>query len=845
MAAAAPAGAATPPALTSRPLFTGYTLLALVAIWLAGIALRSAGPLAVLPPALWLVLAGGCAALWLGVVFVGRRAAGGSASQAWRVLLVASMLGCWLALGAARAASADPASAPRAINRLVVAGANVHARGAVAAEPVPLTSGRLLTVDVAAVSLDGGHTWRPATGRVEAVIGGPDDWFAPAYGDTVALAGTFNPAAGGYVPPGVLARLSLARATVLARGGGNPLLAWLFDLRVRLAQTIQRSLPEPEAALLIGILLGLKTPTLRARLALFTSTGTIHLVVPAGLKVATLAELATYAARPLGRWPRAVAALLAVGVYAALGGGGSAAVRAAVMGALLALAPALGRAYNVFTALAVAVLVMTAVEPLVIYDAGFQLTTLATLGLPLLVPPIQRRLVVLLGRLPAAGIIAELLAVTLAAQIATLPVLALTFHLVSLVAPLANLLTVPLLAPVLALGGLLAFAGLLGGPLAGVLALALGWVLWPLLWFMDGVIALAAALPAASLAVPDVPVLLAWMYYAALVGLVAWALRRRARHPAGRSPTRTHGAPAGHVRLSRGLLAGLLALALLGATGAAAPTLARGTARLDFLNVGPGGEAMLLRLPSGVTALLDGGPSGPALEAALAGRLPFWQHSLDLALLTDPRPGDARGLEDAAAHFSIGHAADAGMAHPDTEYLAWLDAARAAGATHTLVRAGNVIHLAPDTSLRVLAPPPQLYPPNEGDTVASDDAILRLETPGLHVLFLSGADDYALDALAYSGQPLAADVVEVALPAGVPLDASTPLVNVLRLAHPKLVVITSAPIPPATAVREAAATAPWTSDGDAAGAPGALIYRVDTAGTITLSGGASGWSLGG
>ena len=174
----------------------------------------------------------------------------------------------------------------------------------------------------------------------------------------------------------MIARLTGVRATVVSQGGGNPLLAALFDLRLRLAAIIQHALPEPEAALLIGILLGLKTPVLRARLPLFTATGTIHLVVPAGLKVATLAELASAAFRPLGRWPRTIASLAAVALYAALGGGGPAALRAASMGALLALAPALGRGYNVFAALALAVLAMTAIQPALIYDAGFQLTAL-------------------------------------------------------------------------------------------------------------------------------------------------------------------------------------------------------------------------------------------------------------------------------------------------------------------------------------------------------------------------------------------------------------------------------------------------------------------------------------
>jgi ComEC/Rec2-related protein len=544
----------------------------------------------------------------------------------------------------------------------------------------------------------------------------------------------------------------------------------------------------------------------------------------------------------------------------ALGGGGPAAMRAAIMGALLVLAPALGRRYNVFTALALATLAMTAIEPLVIFDAGFQLTVLATLGLPLFTPTIQRWLLARLGGLGhVAGVrvAAELVAVTLAAQLATLPVLALTFHFVSLVAPLANLLAVPLLAPLMLLGGGLSLVGLLPGALGVITPLALGWVVWPLLWLVNGAIALCAALPAAALAVPDLPGLVAWLYYALLAGFWwgarPWLRRRRARRTARASVSGVSPIPArvsssgGHLRLGRGALAGLVALSLLGALGAAAPVaLAGGTARLDFLDVGAGGEAALLRLPSGVTVLVNGGWSGPALEAALAEKLPFWRRSLDLALLTDPRPGDVVGLRDAADHFRIARGADAGMAHPSADYLAWLDALARTGATHTRIRQGNVITLDATSTLQVLSPPQALFPPGQGDTNEANDLILRLETPGLRALFLGGVDAYALDALAGSGEPLAADVVEVALAPEQTLDLPGPLGDVLRLAHPRLIVVAEAPTPPGSlAARRASLVSSWITDGDAAKALGALVYRVSEAGTISLSGGADGWSLGG
>jgi competence protein ComEC len=254
------------------------------------------------------------------------------------------------------------------------------------------------------------------------------------------------------------------------------------------------------------------------------------------------------------------------------------------MGALLVLSGALGRRYNVFTALALAALLMTAIEPLLIYDAGFQLTTLATLGIPLLTPPLQRLLMLALGRLGhgiGAGI-AEALAVTMAAQIATLPVLALTFGEVSLIAPIANLLTVPLLAPLLVLGGLLALFGAIGVPLFGGLALA----------------------------VVGLPLVVAWIYYL-LLAIGGWRLA-----PLQRRWTTTLHAQQTHARISRSAVVAVLAVALLGAGGAAAPALAAGgAAHLDFLDVGSGGAATLLRLPSGIMVLLDGGPTAPRWRA--------------------------------------------------------------------------------------------------------------------------------------------------------------------------------------------------------------------------------------
>ena len=843
-----------------RPLFGGYALVAGVVAWLAGIALRAFASAGAPTPGWWLILAAGCAVL-AGALFVLARRWPPRAMFAHRMLriaLIALLVGLWLALGAARAAAADLTSDPHSIAALPHH-VSLTLRGDVVAEPLITTHGRVLTVDVAQARLSRGASWQPRAGHVEVSVDGPDDWFTPTYGDTLELTGALEPVDRG-APAGVLAQLAFPQVRILARGGGNPLAQFLFSLRVSLAEGMQRALPEPEASLLIGILLGLKTPTLRARLPLFTTTGTIHLVVPAGLKVALLADLARRAAAPLGRWPGAIAALITVAGYAALGGGGPAATRAAIMGALLVLAPALGRRYDVYSALALAALLMTVVEPLLVFDTGFQLTTLATLGIPLLAPTIGRWLRAPLHRFArpmlagALAPVAELLAVTLAAQLATLPIIAITFGIISFVAPLANLFAVPLLAPLLLLGVLLAVVTLLAPPLAPLA----GFAAWPLLWLTDRAIEVCASLPGASLVAVNTPPWLAWAYYAGLCALVAAVLwgrhhKAQAQIAVGMPPTPPtppasyrSAAPSRRLRTAwRWALVGLMALLLLGGFGATAPALATGRGQLSFLNVGAGGEATLLRLASGTTILINGGSSGPALEAALAARLPFWQRTLDLAVLTDPGPGDATGLQDVAAHYAIGQAADPGMLHPTQVYLAWLDALTRAGAPHTRVRQDDILHLGDGATLRVLSPPQALFPSGHGATATSDDLVLRLDAPGLRVLLLGNADAYALDALAFSGEPLAADVVAVALPPATGLDLESPLGKVVLAAHPRLVVITQAPSTTHPSPHVGATpTDIWPPDAPTAQSLGALIMRTSDAGTISLAQRADGgWDL--
>jgi len=827
-----------PLSISRLPDLHGRLLVALVAAWLAGMLLEH---VAALP--LWLLLlgVGACGALAASL-----RQAGLPKPIARWLTLGLLLLAC-AAFGAARLALSSPVGDASAVSSFIGRG-QVVVQGEVGAEPDLRARSLLLEVDASSLSLDGGHSWQDVHGEIALITLVPNGPYAPEYGDTVEIQGLLEPVVGSPLaapaqsaaptsgkssaaqalrpvaaPAGIFAAMTFPRLSILERGGGNLALAWLFALRQQLAQAISHALPEPEASLLIGILLGLKTSVLRAQYPLFQATGTVHLIVTSGLKVTVLSGLlAALANRLVGRrW--ALAPLLAgIAAYVILSGAGPAAVRAGIMGGLLVIAPRAGRNYNVFTALALAALLMSAWSPYVLWDVGFQLSLLGTLGMALIAPLLATQIARPLGDLPGARLSAELVAATLAAQIATLPIQIINFGQLSLIAPVVNLLVVPLLGVLLAMGVIIGLLGLLL-PIAGAWA---GWVCWPLLWLVEQVITRSAALPFASVSIGALDLWLAWLYEAGLGLLLAWLLTRPRTNQAI-EPLPLTRAQHRHARQvqARWRLAGAIFL-IAAACITTLSTLPDHRLHLTWLDVGPHGQAMLIQTPGGHTVLLDGGDDPVALEEALGQLLPFWQRTIDLAVLTNPRTGHLLGLLDVLSHYQIDQAADAGMLHPTTTYASWHAALLQRGIPYARVRQGATIQIEPGVALQALSPGPVLA--QDAQNEDTNALILRLVSPGLRVLFLGETTETTLAQLPESGADLRADIVQIALrpdqsPAGVL--ALSPL---LAVSQPALIVVTPASATPRNP-SPATTTPPETIRTLSIATTGALALSADSA----------------
>ena len=205
-------------------------------------------------------------------------------------LMLLSLAILWLFLGAWRYSISSPAGDPQSISSFI--GINkMEIRGTVADDPKILEKSRLLLVEVNAISLDNGSSWRDAHGEIEVQILGAisANPYGPNYGDSVEMQGKVQPPFPHHSPE-VLASLTFPRLNIVG-SAGNPIITALLHLRLALASIITQSLPQPMAALLIAIVLSLQTPAMKPLTQAFISTGTAHLIAPSGFKVTILAGI--------------------------------------------------------------------------------------------------------------------------------------------------------------------------------------------------------------------------------------------------------------------------------------------------------------------------------------------------------------------------------------------------------------------------------------------------------------------------------------------------------------------------------------------------------------------------
>lgn len=262
----------------------------------------------------------------------------------------------------------------------------------------------------------------------------------------------------------------------------------LHSLRQKTLELYGKYLPEPHSALLSGIVLGTKTGLDAEFFSGLRKTGTLHVVVASGMNISLFAGgILGALAYFVGRKRAIIPALLGVLVYVILVGFQPPIVRAAVMGSIAFAALAWGREFDAWRALFISAGLLLLLNPLWVFDVGFQLSFAATAGMLAFTPYFANFLEVIITRsryLLVLNWIRGDLSVTLGAQLAVAPILLLSFGQISFISPLTNALILWTIPFIMAGGMIIAGLGFLWEPLGQVGA----WFVWILLEYFVKVV---------------------------------------------------------------------------------------------------------------------------------------------------------------------------------------------------------------------------------------------------------------------------------------------------------------------------------------------------------------------
>jgi competence protein ComEC len=628
-----------------------------------------------------------------------------------------------------------------------------------------------------------------------------------------------------------IAMILRARRLQPLEGGRGGLAGWIDALRGRAERSLSRGMPEREAALARGFVLGEDDridPRVRDD---FKRSGLAHLLAVSGQNVLLLCLLAWPLLALCGLTLRArlVALLVLIAVYVPVTGAGPSIQRAGVMGAAGLVAALAERPRSRAYAVLLAAAVTLTLNPRTSGDVGWQLSFAAVIGIMLWSGRLTRALTGTAPRGSPRRALAEGVAVTAAATVATAPLMAHHFESFSLASLPANLLALPAVAPAMWLGMLAGMAGQLPAipvePVNWVGSLCLAYIAQVANWLADPSWSLIELPLRTPIAVASA--------YLGLIGAVELLFRgaqrrsgmvlRRARGESPsergslRSPKHFRDRSSGDLRYPAMAVVGL-ALLVAGLVLFHANQQPEGrepdNLMVRVLDVGQG-DSILIDPPAADPVLIDAGPA----EAEVVERLrELGVESLAAAVISHDQSDHAGGLGELLASLRVGRVVY-GQADPRLRRLAL-----AAGSQPLRLAEGGELD---SGSLRLTAlwPPPELARDPSGDRNALGLALLA-EWENFSML-LSG--DAEAEAAPLDPGPI--DVLKVAHHGSE--DAG--LAGLLEHAVPKLAVISVGednpyghPAPKTVAVLNRY---------------GVHSLRTDQAGEVAIEASASGWTV--
>ena len=214
--------------------------------------------------------------------------------------------------------------------------------------------------------------------------------------------------------------------------------------REKLSSRIEKYLPEPQASLLIGILFGSQRAFSEQFEESLRISGTTHIIAASGYNITILILASNKLFSFVNKKYRLLMAFILIWLYCILSGLGASILRATVMGSITIISLLSGNVKNIHILMPMGVFFLILINPKILFDIGFQLSILATLGLIYVLPSIESFLKQIVKIKSVPQFLEDNLLGTISCTLSTLPISISIFGKVSVVSIFSNILVLPL-----------------------------------------------------------------------------------------------------------------------------------------------------------------------------------------------------------------------------------------------------------------------------------------------------------------------------------------------------------------------------------------------------------------
>jgi len=571
------------------------------------------------------------------------------------------------------------------------------------------------------------------------------------YGREVRVIGTLNIPKGSTNPEGFSYRTYLSHngisATIFARGynielgdknNGNFLVQTGLNIRSRIVNVINQSLPPQQAGLLNGMLIGYKQDLSEEVQEAFSKSGLSHIMAVSGSNVGFIVLPLVFIFGKL-KVRKRYANILIIAIlilFTLITGFEPSVLRAVIMAVVILIGQIILRETEIFTSISFAALLLMFYNPGILFNIGFQLSFAATISLVLFYKHLKEKLS--FKFIPS--FIADVLAATISAQIGVLPVTVFYFNKLSVVSIFSNLLVVPIVEFITILGTLMAILG----QIHIVFSVLIGYINNVLLSIVLLVTKVSADMPWSVITLTTPSIILVVFYYAAVMYFFWYKPKYKARlNP-------------------RYLICAVLLIFITILYGALTP---KGL-EVVFLDVGQG-DCALVRTSKGKNVLIDGGgyssTSGNGTSVGENIVLPFLLDCgidrLDLVVATHGHDDHIQGLIPVLEELKVDNLIIPEVPLDDGLKVMCRIAEEENIKLETCA-GGDTIKLDGITYFDVLSPKKGVY--IEKSPLNNNSLVLKLHYKDVSILFTGDIEREAEDILLIDNIDLKADILKVA-----------------------------------------------------------------------------------